>query len=181
MVYEGLTVLDFVGAFDALTRLKTMKFREDVSWDIAAMSPQVTEPTGLTILPTVVGATLSGYDLLVVPGGFGSRKLMTDQFFLGWLQTAADCPLKTSVCTGSLLLGAAGFLKGLRATTHPGAYDLLKPFCREVTDERVVDEGHIVTARGVSSAIDLGLHLCERLAGVEARKAIAKQMDYRFE
>jgi transcriptional regulator GlxA family with amidase domain len=72
-------------------------------------------------------------------------------------------PLKVSVCTGALLLGAAGFLQGRRAITHPAAYEELEPYCGEVARERVVDEGDIVTARGVSSAIDMGLHLVQRL------------------
>ncbi len=89
--------------------------------------------------------------------------------------------LKASVCTGALLLGAAGFLKGKRATTHPNNFDELAPYCAEVVDERVVDEGDIVTARGVTSAIDLGLYLVERLASAAARARIAKQMDYPYQ
>ena len=78
-------------------------------------------------------------------------------------------------------MGAAGFIKGKRATTHPNAFDALKPYCHAVVDQRVVDEGEVVTARGVSSSIDLGLHLVERLAGREARAAIAEQMDYPYD
>ncbi|NOQ42765.1 MAG: DJ-1/PfpI family protein, partial [Desulfuromusa sp.] len=100
--------------------------------------------------------------------------------FVSWLQTAAPVPLKASVCSGSLLLGAAGFLKGKRATTHPKAYTELVRYCAQVTDQRVVDEGDIITARGVTSSIDLGLHLVERLAGEEVRIEIAKQMDYPY-
>ena len=88
--------------------------------------------------------------------------------------------LKTSVCTGALLLGSAGFLAGKRATTHPNAFDELKPYCDAVVDQRVVDEGGVVTARGVTSSIDLGLHLVQRLAGSEARVGIAKQVDYPY-
>ena len=88
--------------------------------------------------------------------------------------------LKTSVCTGALLLGSAGFLTGKHATTHPNAFDELNPYCASVVDQRVVDEEEVVTARGVTSSIDLGLHLVERLAGSEARVGIAKQMDYPY-
>jgi cyclohexyl-isocyanide hydratase len=84
------------------------------------------------------------------------------------------------VCTGSLLLGAAGFLRGKRATTHPAAFEALRPHCARVVDDRVVDEGDVVTARGVASSIDLGLRLCERLAGAEVRERIALQMDYPY-
>ena len=105
---------------------------------------------------------------------------MKDAAFLDWLRTASEVPLKASVCTGSLLLGAAGFLVGKRATTHPSAVAELAPFCAEVVEDRIVDEGNTVTAGGVTAAIDLGLHLVERLAGTEARSRAARQMDYPY-
>ncbi len=116
--------------------------------------------------------------MVIVPGGYGSRTLVNDNAFITWLRTSEACRLKASVCTGSVLLGAAGFLKGKRATTHPSAFDELRPFCEEVVDKRVVDEGDVITARGVTSSIDLGLYLCEKFAGREVRERIAKQMDY---
>ncbi|HSC93335.1 MAG TPA: DJ-1/PfpI family protein, partial [Burkholderiales bacterium] len=97
-----------------------------------------------------------------------------------WLKGARSVPLKVSVCTGALLLGAAGFLQGRRATTHPSAYKELEPYCGMVVRERVVDEGDVMTARGVSSALDMGLHLVQRLAGADARDRIAAQMDYPY-
>ena len=115
-----------------------------------------------------------------VPGGFATRTLQYDAAFIRWLQTAADCPLKASVCSGALLLGAAGFLTDCAATTHPSAYEQLRPYCREVRTDRIVDEGSVITARGVSSSLDLGLHLVKRLAGAEAQAAIRRQMDYPY-
>jgi transcriptional regulator GlxA family with amidase domain len=105
---------------------------------------------------------------------------MHEPAFLDWLRTAASVPLKASVCTGSLLLGAAGFLSGKRATTHPGAVAELAPLCAEVRQERIVDAGDVITAGGVTAAIDLGLHLVERLAGPDARERVARQMDYPY-
>src|SRR5256712_13962978 len=91
----------------------------------------------------------------------------------------SDRPL-ASVCTGTLLLGRAGTLRGKRATTHHRAFDLLRPLCREVvTDRRIVDEGQVVTAGGVASALDLGLYLVERFWGPAAREKIAAQMEDR--
>jgi cyclohexyl-isocyanide hydratase len=85
-----------------------------------------------------------------------------------------------SVCTGSLVLGSAGYLKGKRATTHAAAMHLLEPLCREVVrDERIVDEGMVITAGGVTSSLDLGLYLVERFWGVEPRERIADVMEYR--
>jgi cyclohexyl-isocyanide hydratase len=79
-------------------------------------------------------------------------------------------------------LGSAGFLAGKRATTHPNAFEELKPYCASVVvDRRIVDEGEVVTARGITSSIDLGLHLVERIAGREARTRIAQQMDYPYD
>ncbi|HEX6624900.1 MAG TPA: DJ-1/PfpI family protein [Pyrinomonadaceae bacterium] len=177
VIFEGMTALDFVGAYDPLTRLGTMKLREDFAWDVCAFTEEVRDNTGLRFAPTRVGQSLGAYDLLVVPGGYAARELTQDAAFLGWLRTGAACDLKASVCTGSLLLGAAGFLEGKRATTHPSALEELKRFCR-VSEERIVDEGDVVTAGGVTAAIDLGLHLCERLAGAGAREKIRRQMDY---
>src|SRR5262249_44536581 len=114
----------------------------------------------------------------VVPGGQGTRALQHDPAFVGWLRTAADVPLKASVCTGALLLGAAGFLAGRPATTHPAAMQELARYCGEVRSERVVDAGGVVTSGGVTAGIDLGLHLVRRLAGAEAMLRVARQMDY---
>jgi transcriptional regulator GlxA family with amidase domain len=178
IIYDRMTTMDFVGVFDAVTRLKTMNFMPGLRWEICAFTEEVVDGSGLRIMPTGVREPLGGYDLLVVPGGFGSRELAGDAGFISWLRTAEACGLKTSVCTGSILLGAAGFLRGKRATTHRSAFDELRPLCESVVDLRVVDEGDVITARGVTSSIDLGLYLCEKLAGREARERIARQMDY---
>jgi transcriptional regulator GlxA family with amidase domain len=180
IIYDGMTTLDFVGAYDAVTRLRTMRFIDDFEWDVCAMTASVTDGSGMGVVPSRVGGSLDGYDWVIVPGGFGTRTLTEDAAFIAWLQTASACKMKVSVCTGSLLLGAAGFLKGKRATTHPSAFDDLRPYCEQVVDERVVDEGDVITARGVTSAIDLGLYLCEKVAGRDTRQRIAAQMDYPY-
>ena len=127
-----------------------------------------------------IAEPLDSYDLVFLPGGFGTRALQNDRAFIDWLKTAESASLKVSVCTGALLLGAAGFLRGRRATTHPSAHKDLEPYCGKVVQDRVVDEGDIVTAGGVSSAIDLGLHIVQKLAGVEARGQIAARIDYPY-
>lgn len=180
VVFDRMTSLDFIGFYDPVTRLKSMKILEDFEWRICSSRQQVVDDRGLGIAADTVGAPLDSYDLLFVPGGLGTRALQHDRPFVDWLRTGRSAPLKVSVCTGALLLGAAGFLRGRRATTHPSAYLELEPYCAEVVRERVVDEGDIITARGVSSAIDAGLHLVQRLAGAEARQRIATQMDYPY-
>lgn len=181
VVFDRMTSLDFIGFYDPVTRLKSMKIMDDFEWRICSMTKHVVDDRGLQLEADAVAVPLSSYDMLFVPGGFGTRNLQHDRGFLDWLKTAGSAPLKVSVCTGALLLGAAGFLRGRRATTHPSAYKELEPYCGAVVQERVVDEGDIITARGVSSAIDMGLHLVQRLAGADARARIATQMDYPYQ
>lgn len=178
VVFDRMTVLDLIGIYDPLTRLKSMGFMPALAWDLCALQPMARDDRGLSLNATRVSEPLSGYDILVVPGGFGTRTLKDDQHFVAWLKTAESVRLKVSVCTGSILLGAAGFLRGKRATTHPAEYEALKPYCAEVVTQRIVDEGDVITAGGVTSAIDAGLYLVERLAGGDVREKIARQMDY---
>lgn len=178
VVFDRMTALDFVGVYDVVTRLRSMHFRDDFSWEIAALTAEVTDDRGLRMATTSTGESLAALDLVVVAGGFGTRALQHDPAFIDWLRTAAAVPLKASVCTGALLLGAAGFLRDLEATTHASAFAELAPYCRRVVNARVVDQGNVVTAGGVTSAIDLGLHLVERIAGSDARAAIGRQIEY---
>ena len=180
VIFRHMTAMDFIGAYDPLTRLKSMGLMPGFEWDICALTADVADDKGLHFAPSVVGQTLSHYDLIVVPGGIGTRALQHDKAFIDWLRTSEPVKLKASVCTGSLLLGAAGFLKDKRATTNRNAVEELRPYCAQVIDDRVVDEGTIITARGVTSAIDLGLYLVERLVGAEAQARVARQMDYPY-
>lgn len=181
VVFDRMTSLDFIGFYDPVTRLKSMQIMADFEWRLCSMTQHVVDDRGLRLEADAVAEPLGSYDMLFVPGGFGTRNLQHDRSFVDWLKTAKPVQLKMSVCTGALLLGAADFLRGRRATTHPGAYRELEPYCGAVVHERVVDEGNIITARGVSSAIDLGLHLVQRLAGADARARIAAQMDYPYQ
>jgi len=180
VVYDRMTVLDFIGIYDPLTRLKSMGFLPALTWDVCAMQPVARDDRGLSLNATRFNEPLGGYHILVVPGGFGARTLKDDPRFVTWLKTAAPADLKVSVCTGALLLGAAGFLRDKRATTHPAEYDALRPYCAEVVEKRIVDAGNVITAGGVTSAIDVGLYVVERLAGPDVRHKIARQMDYPY-
>lgn len=181
VIFDQMTTMDFVGIYDCLTRLRTMKFAPDLSWEICARSDYVSDDRGLRVASTSKNQSLDGYDILVVPGGFGTRALQHDGDFTQWLQTGASSSLKVSVCTGALLLGAAGFLQGKRATTHPNAYEELEPYCEKVVPDRVVEDGNVITARGVTSSIDAGLYVVRRLEGEHVRSKIALQMDYPYE
>ncbi|MBI2156181.1 MAG: DJ-1/PfpI family protein [Candidatus Rokubacteria bacterium] len=180
LVFPRLTLLDLVGAYDALRRIATMSIDPAVTHRIVGTEPEIADETGLVVKPDSVYEDLAAFDLLYVPGGLGTRALMDDARLLDYLKTwGAERPL-ASVCTGALLLGRAGYLRGRRATTHHRAYELLRPLCREVvTDRRIVDEGRVVTAGGVASSLDLGLYLVEKFWGADARARIAAQMEYR--
>jgi cyclohexyl-isocyanide hydratase len=162
-----MTALDFIGVYDPITRLRTMGFMPDLGWEICAFSETVSDSAGLKFTPTQIKKSLKSFDFLIVPGGITSLvcQLTQDMEFMSWLKTCESCPLKASVCTGSLLLGAAGFLQGKQATSHPNAFKELSEFCATVVDRRLVDEGNVITARGVTASIDLGLYLCEKFLG----------------
>ncbi|MDQ6751044.1 MAG: DJ-1/PfpI family protein [Actinomycetota bacterium] len=179
LAFPGMTLLDLVGAYDALRRVAPMGIDPEVSCRIVGTKQTIEDETGTTLVPDGVYEDLKRFDLLYVPGGQGTRRLIRDERFLEYLASwPASRPL-ASVCTGSLLLGAAGHLKGKRATTHHLALELLQPLCKEViTDRRIVPEGQVVSAAGVASALDLGLYLVEWLWGEEARVRIAAVMEY---
>lgn len=180
VIYDGMTLLDFAGVFDPVTRLKTMGFDNNVSWDICAGKEQIRSSEGAVLIAGKVNNDLAEYNYVIVPGGDGIKDLMQDRNFLRWIATSSSGKTTlAALCGGSLLLGAAGLLRTKRATTHPNLAGFLKNFAREVVPDRVVDEGDIITAGGVTAGIDLGLYLCEKIAGRDAREKIQKQMDYR--
>ncbi len=178
IIFDGITWLDFFGIYDPLSRLKSMNFLPDLSWDICAYTDTATDNFDLQVKPHKVQNSLADYDVIIVPGGFGTRALRYDQDFLNWIKTSDKVPLKASICTGSLLLGAAGFLKGKTATTNFNEYKTLKPYCQRVAMNRIVEDNGIITAGAVSASIDLGLYLCEKWAGKEAVTEIRTRMNY---
>jgi transcriptional regulator GlxA family with amidase domain len=178
IVFDNITLLDLAGIYDPVSRLRPLGFIPDLKWDLCALDDTIMDGYHLTIQVDKVAPNLAAYDMIIVPGGLGTRAMMRDQAFLKWLRTAAGVRWKVSVCTGSLLLGAAGFLQGRRATTHFDSYDTLRPFCKEVVKERVVEDFDVITAGAVASSLDLGLYLCEKLAGTKAREAVRQRMDY---
>lgn len=178
IIYDGLTTLDFAGMLDPLSRLKTMGFMEDLEYDVCALNSPVLSIEKLELTANKVGGSLEGYDYIIIPGGNGVAELIRNDAFLTWMKTASPEATMAAVCGGVIILGALGLLVGKRATTHPVMVEFLKRFTPDVVDERIVDEGDIITARGVTAAIDLGLYLCERIAGKETRERIQKQMDY---
>ena len=181
VIYDGMTGMDFTGVYDPLTRLKSMGFLPDLRWDVCALKSPVKDGSGLTILPDRVSQPLSRYDIVIVPGGPNTRELIKNESITAWLKTVPTNALKASVCTGSLFWGAAGFLENRPATTHPRAYEDLLLYTSNVSTQRIVDDGDLITASGVTASIDLGLYLCAKLAGQESAEKIRQQMVYQLD
>ena len=178
IIFNGVTWLDLVGCYEPIAKLKANNFLPGISWDICSYTESSADMFGMEMKPSRVKTSLAGYDAIIVPGGMGTRELQHDENFINWLQTAKDVPYKISICTGSLLLGAAGFLVGKTVTTNFQEYDLLKPYCKQVLHKRIVDDENTITAGAVTASIDLGLYLCEKWAGKEAAAIIRQKIDY---
>ncbi|GIO67094.1 dimethylglycine dehydrogenase [Paenibacillus cookii] len=180
VLFNGVTFLDFVGFYDVIYRLNLFDKTKGTTWDICGVTGEVTDELGMQVKVNVIQPDLSEYDLVFIPGGMGTRKLKDDAGFIEWIKTAEPVKYKVSVCTGSLLWGAAGCLKDRKATTHPNVYDLLEPYCSEVVPSRIVKDGNVITAGGVATSIDLGLFITELFAGKEAADVVKKQIDYPY-
>lgn len=180
VLYDGVTLLDFAGVYDPLTRLKTMGFVPDLTYCTCARKDQIRSFEGCRLSVDRVSPDLSGFDYVIVPGGNGIADLIRDQEFIAWLAVPPGKTTVAAVCGGALLIGAAGMLKSRCATTHPALMEVLRKFAKEVSGDRVVEDDRVITAGGVTAAIDMGLYLTERIAGRDARAAIQKQMDYPY-
>jgi putative intracellular protease/amidase len=174
-IFDRFTALDAVGPYEVLSRLPDARVR----FVAQEPGPKQTETRMLTLTAEASLADVPSPDVLVVPGGFGTRPLMEDEGMLDWIRGVHEgSQYTTSVCTGSLLLAAAGLLDGLEATTHWGALDVLAQYGAKPTQKRVVEQGKIITAAGVSSGIDMALTLAARIAGDEVAEAIQLSIEY---
>jgi transcriptional regulator GlxA family with amidase domain len=174
-IFDRITALDAVGPYEVLSRLPGARVR----WVALEARPHVAD-RGLTITAQHTLQDVPAPDVVVVPGGEGNRVLLDDDRMLAWLRSAHESTtFTTSVCTGSLVLGAAGILDGLRATTHWAFVDQLASYgAVPVDDERVVEQGKVITAAGVSAGIDMALTLAARIAGPEVAQAIQLGIEY---
>jgi putative intracellular protease/amidase len=174
-IFDKLTALDAIGPYEVLQRLPGAR----VKFVGAERGPVRTEQGMLGVVRDFSRDEVTSADILVVPGGIGTRALITDEPTLEWIRAIdAGSAWTTSVCTGSLLLGAAGLLRGKQATTHWAALDMLEQFGAIPTPERVVEQGKIITAAGVSSGIDMALRLAAHIAGDEVAQAIQLGIEY---
>lgn len=178
ILFNGITLLDFIGFYDPIKNIKAKDFMDNLSWDLCATQKTIKDSFGLEITVDKIKPNLSNYDMIVVPGGFGTRQLQYDKDFISWLQSGAEVEYIISICTGALLIGAAGFLKDKTATTNYKEYAALEPYCKQVVKSRIVEDGHIITAGAVASSLDVGLYICEKLIGKEKTEEIRMSMDY---
>ncbi|PYQ47364.1 MAG: AraC family transcriptional regulator [Acidobacteria bacterium] len=190
LLFDDVEVLDFAGPFEVFSRTRLTpgvesRRSEDSApfqvFTVAAQTEPVRTTGGLRVLPHFDFAAAPRADILVVPGGFGTRALLEDQATLDWIRRrAAEAQRVTSVCTGALLLARAGLLAGRRATTHWGALDLLArldPTVDVERDRRVVEDG-IVTSAGVAAGIDMAFAVVESVCGRAVADETARYIEY---
>jgi len=174
LLFPRLTQLDMTGPFEVFSRVPGGKVH--LVWKT---KDPVRADTGLAMLPDTDFATCPPLDVLCVPGGPGVAALMEDEAVLGFLRAqAAGARFVTSVCTGALVLGAAGLLKGRRATTHWASHDFLAALGAEPVQGRWVRDGSLVTGGGVTAGIDFALALVAELHSPDAAQAIQLQIEY---
>jgi transcriptional regulator GlxA family with amidase domain len=173
-LYDRFTALDAVGPFEVLARLPGA----EVAW-LGPQAGPVSTDNGLTLVAGAAYEDLPRPEIVLVPGGLGTYDALEDERLVGWIRRAHESSdWTTSVCTGSLLLAAAGVLEGLEATTHWLDLEALERLGARPTSRRVVEQGKVVTAAGVSSGIDMGLVLAARIAGPEVAQAIQLAIEY---
>ncbi|HEX7538720.1 MAG TPA: DJ-1/PfpI family protein [Syntrophales bacterium] len=174
LLFDDITALDAVGPYEVLSRIPGAT----VSW--VASAPGIKKAKGgLSLVADHRLDEVSNPQIVLVPGGSGVDAVMQDPAVIQWLQAVHRTSLfTTAVCTGTLILGAAGLLRGLRATTHWNYRERLTEFGADPVSERVVREGKIVTAAGVSAGIDMALRLVQWMAGDKAAQAIQLGIEY---
>lgn len=173
-VYPGMTQLDFTGPYEVLARVPGLKVL------VASVEGGgVRSEHGLVFAETERLSDIARCDLICVPGGPGQTAMMGDRVYLAELKRlGAGARWATSVCSGSLLLGAAGLIRGKRAASHWASRELLRVFGAEPVAERVVRDGNLITGGGVTAGVDFALVVAEEIAGREAAEAIQLMIEY---
>jgi transcriptional regulator GlxA family with amidase domain len=175
LIFDGLTALDAIGPYEVLARLPGAELR----FVAEEVGTKRTDTGSLGVQADVALADMDAPHVVLVPGGKGSRPLMRDPRVLEWLRSVHESSTwTTSVCTGALVLGAAGILDGKRATTHWAFMDRLPELGAKPVTERVVEDGKLITAAGVSAGIDMALTLAARISGAEVAQAIQLGIEY---
>lgn len=183
LLFEGVEELDFAGPWEVLAAWAD-QFPDDgiEVFTIADLAGPIRCAKGLQVLADHRREAAPAFDLLILPGGRGTRPLLKDDAMLAWLRDLAERGVTiASVCTGALVLAKAGLLDGKPATTHHGSLSLLAELGRDIDvqpDARFVDNGRVMTAAGVSAGIDLALHLVMRMHSVERARQVRRYIQY---
>lgn len=190
VLFENIEVLDFCGPFEVFSaaRLNEERRREERSpfevLLVAEKNGPVVTTGGMKVIPDHTFESCPKLEILVVPGGWGTRKELKNPAMLNWLRICAlEVETLTSVCTGSMLLGFAGLLDGRHATTHWRSLDWMResfPTVKVAHDKRVVEDGRIFTSAGISAGIDMALKVVARYYGEAIARATAKHMEYPY-
>jgi transcriptional regulator GlxA family with amidase domain len=190
LVFPDVEVLDFCGPYEVFTstRLDERRRREEPSpfevFIVAQNGQPIEASGGLRVLPDFTLESCPPLDILVVPGGWGTRREIENKRLTDWIAWRGGQVEKlTSVCTGAMLLGRAGLLDGRRATTHWRALDWMRDSFPKVTvlhDQHVVEDGHVLTSAGISAGIDMALRVVARTYGETVARATARNMEYPF-
>jgi transcriptional regulator GlxA family with amidase domain len=190
LIFEDVEVLDFCGPFEvfATTRLKEPRQRQDPSpFEVVLIAEQanaVTTTGGMQVIPHATLEQCPKLDILIVPGGWGTRELVTNQKVLDWLvQQAGQVKTLASVCTGSMVLAQAGLLNGLEATTHWRSLERMRDSFAQVRvafDKHYLFQGNVCTSAGISAGIDMSLKIVQHYMGESIARATARHMEYPF-
>lgn len=181
-LFDGAEELDWAGPWEVLAAW-AQQFPDDGVrvFTLARENREITCAKGLRVLPHETWETAPAMDVLVYPGGMGTRKELADEAVLDWMRGIAGGSVVASVCTGSLVLAAAGLLDGRPATTHWSALELLPTLGKDIDvrpEDRFVDTGEVITAAGVSAGIDMALHLVSRLHSPERAREVRRYIQY---
>jgi transcriptional regulator GlxA family with amidase domain len=186
LIFDEVEVLDFSGPFEVfgVTGVRDQGERPFHVYTVAEKAGPVLARNGLSVNPTFTFASCPPPDILLVPGGRGTRREIHNEALVNWVRVqAARVELLLSVCTGALILAQAGLLDGLAATTHFLAFDELRALAPNTTlcpDERYIDNGKIVLSAGVSAGIDMALYVVGRLLGEERANETARCIQYDY-
>lgn len=177
LLFDGVEELDFVGVYEVLAKAKQLHPPLDLSVRTRARKETITGALGMRFLAHDVRADLDNLDLVIVPGGPGRKQVVEDRELLAQLLDFGTEKPVASVCTGAVILKEAGLLAGRRATTHRNAFAELQDTAT-VVEDRVVEDGLVTTAGGVSASIDLGLHLLRKYFDGELADEVAARIEY---
>src|SRR5687767_14420982 len=183
LIFDEVEVLDFAGPFEVFSVTgRRQKLEPFDVYTVAERLAPVAARNGLSVNPRYTFADCPPPDILVVPGGYGTRREMRNPVMLEWIaRISPACELVLSVCTGALVLGAAGLLDDREATTHFMAFDELRAVAPKALvrdNQRIVDNGNVILSAGVSAGIDMSLHVVARLLGADVARETARYMEY---